>query len=379
MLDRIADITWRRPKLVLAIVGAFAIFAAVATHDLKDHLLAAGFTDSASESEQATALLRESLGYDANPGIAVIVRPRDGGRLDVRSPAVRREVARLSKALAGVQYVGRVVNPLVTPEARGQIAKDGGSLVIAGHLATQDVEDKGGDAAEEAKEKVRSDRLDIAQTGFAPGFDETADQTEDDLVNAELIAFPILALLLLLVFRGVVAAGIPLLIGGISIVGTFLVLRVMSEVVDTSVFALNISTGLSLGLAVDYALLLVSRYREELERDGPTREAHRRTVMTAGRTALFSGFTVAAALAALILLPQRFLYSVGVAGATVGILSATIALLGRPRAAQPPGGAHQHVVGARRAQGLRRVRRLVPARARRDAPPDRGRARQRGA
>ena len=114
--------------------------------------------------------------------------------------------------------------------------------------------------------------------GYAAGFNETNDQTRTDLTKAELIAFPILALLLLFVFRGVVAAAIPLLIGMISIVGTLLVLRVMSGFVDTSLFALNIATGLSLGLAVDYALLMVSRYREEIGRGGATREAHRRTV-----------------------------------------------------------------------------------------------------
>ena len=136
-----------------------------------------------------------------------------------------------------------------------------------------------------------------------------------------------LALLLLFVFRGVVAASIPLLIGGVSIVGTLLVLRMMSTFVDTSVFALNIATGLSLGLAVDYALLLVSRYREEIGRGGASREAHRRTVQTAGRTALFSGLTVAAAMAALVIMPQRFLYSMAVAGASVGVLSSVIAVL----------------------------------------------------
>ena len=105
-------------------------------------------------------------------------------------------------------------------------------------------------------------------------------------------------------------------------------LRVMSGFVDTSLFALNIATALSLGLAVDYALLLVSRYREELDRaGGPTEEAHRRTVRTAGRTALFSGFTVAVALAPLMTMPQRFLYSVGAAGAAVGLLSALMAIL----------------------------------------------------
>jgi RND superfamily putative drug exporter len=328
MLDRIADLTWQRPKLVLATVGALAVFAGVFGHDVEHHLKAAGFTDSASESERATAVLQDNLGYDANPGIVLVVRPRGGGRLDAASPAVRREVARLTRALRRTDYVGRVVNPLEDPRrSAGLIAKDGRSLVISAHLSTADVEDKGGMAAEQAEKRIGRSSLDVSMGGFAPGFNDTENQTREDLTNAELIAFPLLAVLLLLVFRGVIAAGIPLLIGALSILGTFVVLRVMSEVVDTSLFALNIATGLSLGLAVDYALLLVSRYREELARDGPSREAHRRTVMTAGRTALFSGFTVAAAMAALILLPQRFLYSVGVAGASVGILSAVIAIL----------------------------------------------------
>ncbi len=156
------------------------------------------------------------------------------------------------------------------------------------------------------------------------------DQTRDDLTKAELIAFPLLAIMLLVVFRGVIAALIPLLIGVVSILGTLFALRIMAELVDTSLFALNIATALSLGLAVDYALLMVSRYREELEREGATQEAHRRTVATAGRTVLFSGLTVAAAMIALIVFPQRFLYSVAVAGATVAILASVVTLLAVP-------------------------------------------------
>ena len=330
MLDRIADLTWRRPKLVLAVVGAFTLFAVGVGHDVEHHLKAAGFTDSASESERATELLREALGYDANPGIYLIVRDRGGGRLAITRPAVRREVARLSRVLGGVKHVGRVVNPLESPRrSAALIARDGRSLVISGHLSTQDIEDQGGEAAEEAKSRLRlgESSLAVSMGGFAPSFNEVNDQTREDLTNAELIAFPALTILLLLVFRGVIAAAIPLLMGVISILGTFLVLRLMSAFVETSVFALNIATALSLGLAVDYALLLVSRYREEIERDGATREAHHRTVTIAGRTALFSGFTVAVAMAALILLPQRFLYSVGAAGTAVGLLSAATALL----------------------------------------------------
>lgn len=329
MLPRIARLTWRRPRLVLAVVGALAVLAGAVGYDVEHHLKAAGFTDASSESERATGVLRDALGYDATPGIVALVRAPGGGPLEVRSPAVRAEVARIAERLAAVEHVGRVVDPLADPRATGGrgVERDGRSLVVTAFLETQDIEDVGGEAATEAKETVRSDTLDVSFTGFAPGFDEVNDQTRKDLTNAELIAFPALTVLLLLVFRGVVAALIPLLIGVLSILGTFLFLRIMASLVDTSLFALNIATALSLGLAVDYALLLISRYREEAGRRGHGEEAHRATVVHAGRGVLFSGFTVAAAMAALIVMPQRFLYSVGAAGVAVGILSALIALL----------------------------------------------------
>jgi len=327
-VNRIAHLTWRHPKLVLAAVGAFALFAVAIGHNVEEHLKAAGFTDSASESERATALLREKLGYDPNPAIVLVVRAPGGGPLNLSSPTVRRQVNRLGDGMEKVQYVGRVINPVRNPRAGAElIAKDGQSIAIAGYLSTNDIEDAGGIAAEEVKALAEASPLDVAEGGFAQGFNETNDQTRTDLTKAELIAFPILAIFLLFVFRGVVAAFIPLLIGGVSIVGTLFVLRIMSAFADTSLFALNLATGLSLGLAVDYALLMVSRYREEIAADGATEEAHRRTVVTAGRTAVFSGLTVAAAMAALIFMPQRFLYSMAVAGASVAVLSSVIAIL----------------------------------------------------
>lgn len=327
-MDRIADLTWTRPKLVLGVVGIFFLVAVAFGHDVEHHLKAAGFTDPSSESEKGSNLLSNALGYDPNPGVVLIVRAPGGGPLSVRSPSVRREVNQLSDKVAKVRYIGRVVNPLQDPRAGAQlIARDGRSLVILGDLANGDEENDGGIAAEGMEPLIAASRLNVSMGGFAPSFNEVNDQTKTDLTKAELIAFPLLALLLLIVFRGVVAAAIPLVIGGISIVGTLFVLRIMSELVDTSVFALNIATGLSLGLAVDYALLMVSRYREEIAGGGATREAHRKTVLTAGRTALFSGFTVAAAMAALVILPQRFLYSIAVAGASVGVLSAVLAVL----------------------------------------------------
>ena len=165
-------------------------------------------------------------------------------------------------------------------------------------------------------------------------------QAESDLRRAEMLAFPLLFLLSLLFFRSLVAALLPLLIGGLAIVGTFLVLRIASEFGSISIFALNLTTGLGLGLAIDYSLFIVSRYREELARRGiesagagrPTErwEALRATMRTAGRTVLFSSLTVAAALASLIVFPQRFLYSMGIGGSLVALLAAAVALIVLP-------------------------------------------------
>src|SRR5256714_5054472 len=137
---------------------------------------------------------------------------------------------------------------------------------------------------------------------------------QDDLRRAEMLAFPLLFLLSFWFFRSLVAALLPLLVGGLSIVLTFLGLRIASEGLSLSVFALNLVTGLGLGLAIDYSLFMVSRYREEIAEHGAGATALVRTVTTAGRTVLFSSLTVAAALASLLIFPQKFLYSMGVGG-----------------------------------------------------------------
>ncbi len=325
-VTRIADLTWKHPKLVLAAVGLFTLFAFAFSKDVQQHLKAAGFSDPASESSRAQELLIEKTGSDAMPGIVVRVTPPPGeDRLPLRSPALGRETRRLTAELLSLDGVARVEDPLAGSSPQ-LIAPDRSSLLLNAYFSSNDAEVLT-NAADEATERLGSKRFEVTVGGIATGFNEVNNTVEKDLVRAELIAFPLLALLLLIVFRGVVAASIPLLLGMVSVGGTFLALLVMSEFVDTSVFALNITTAMGLGLAVDYGLLLVTRYREELERDGPSRESHRRLVESAGRTVIFSGLTVAAAMAALTLLPQRFLYSLGAGGAIVSIFAALGALL----------------------------------------------------
>jgi uncharacterized membrane protein YdfJ with MMPL/SSD domain len=162
--------------------------------------------------------------------------------------------------------------------------------------------------------------------GFAIAQEQVNKQVEKDLRMAEMLAFPLLFLLSLLFFRSLVAALLPLMIGGLAIVGTFLILRIASEFGSISIFALNLTTALGLGLAIDYSLFIVSRYREEIAKSGPGLPAMRRVLATSGRTVFFSSLTVAAALASLLVFPQRFLYSMGLGGALVALFAALISL-----------------------------------------------------
>lgn len=171
---------------------------------------------------------------------------------------------------------------------------------------------------------------------------EASNQIKHDLVKAESIALLLTLLLLVLAFRGLIAAVLPLIIGVVAIVGTLLLLRGLASVTSVSVYALNLTTALGLGLGIDYSLLLVSRFREELAAGLPTQAAVVETVRTAGRTVLFSAATVAVSLLALLLFPEYFLSSFGYAGIAVVALAAIAAAAGghrqfrvRPPAARP--------------------------------------------
>ena len=204
------------------------------------------------------------------------------------------------------------------------VSRDGNATYFAVALKPTDnkkVQEIGADIADQL-----STHAGVVVGGFAVAQEQVNKQVEDDLRMAEIIAFPLLFLLSLLFFRSLVAAVLPLMIGGLAIVGTFLILRVASEFGSISVFALNLTTALGLGLAIDYSLFIVSRYREEIAKDGPGLAAMRRVMATAGRTVFFSSLTVAAALASLLVFPQSFLYSMGLGGALVVLLAAAVAL-----------------------------------------------------
>src|SRR5690606_33161980 len=145
----------------------------------------------------------------------------------------------------------------------------------------------------------------------------------------EALSLPILFVLMVLIFRGLVAAATPLLVGVVAILGGFVVIRVLAGITEVSVFAVNVITMLGLGMAIDYALFVVSRFREELASGHSTPDAISRTVATAGRTVMVSGLTVTLALSSLLLFPMDFLKSMaygGMAAILVAMLAAISAL-----------------------------------------------------
>ena len=185
------------------------------------------------------------------------------------------------------------------------------------------------DAVVNALKSALNGRRGVVLGGYDVAGQEIGSQATNDLGFAELLAFPLLVLLGLAIFRGV-AALMPVAVGGVSVLGAFVLLRVVNYQLSLSSFALNLVIGLGLGLTVDYSLLLVWRFREELSRGEPVPQALRTTLATAGRTVSFSAVTVAAAMLTLTLFPQRFLVSMGIGGAATAVAACAASLLVTP-------------------------------------------------
>src|SRR5918997_4523912 len=309
----------RHPKRVVIAAVLVVVAAAVAGSSVADRLDPYAADDPATESVRADALL-ERAGVGAGVDVVALVDTPGG----VASPEARARVGEVARGLRADPDVARVVT--FEQGGRALVARDGRSTYVAGSLRPGADEN---DAGERLIDRFEGEPG-VTLGGLAVASPQVNEQVSEDLARAELLAFPLLFLLSFLFFRSVVAALLPLLVGGMSIVLTTLGLRIAGELGSVSVFALNVTTGLGLGLAIDYSLFIVSRYREELAKVGPGAEAIRRTLATAGRTVLFSSLTVAAALGSLLIFPQRFLYSMGIGGMMVAVLAGGVALLVLP-------------------------------------------------
>jgi uncharacterized membrane protein YdfJ with MMPL/SSD domain len=320
MLERLAMLADRRGRRVVIAAVVVSIAAGALGVGVADRLDPYGADDPATESVKGADRL-EQAGY-RETGVVVLVED-----VDVDSAAGRDRIEALTEELRADEDVAAVAS-FYTTGSRDFVSRDGSSTYLAAQLAPTDDEE-----IQNAGERISAaieDEPGVTVGGGAVAQQQANEQVEQDLRTAELYAFPLLFLLSLLFFRSLVAAALPLLVGGLTIVGAMLMLTVASELGSISVFALNLVIGLGLGLAIDYSLFIVSRYREEIAKTGPGLEAMRRTMATAGRTVLFSALTVAGALASLLVFPQRFLYSMGVGGSLVALIAAAVALIVLP-------------------------------------------------
>ncbi len=312
MLSSIANLASRHPRrmalaalLVFVLVG---VFGAPAAGLFKAQN---AFADPHSASARAEALLKRLTGQETSPGVLVVVAAPPG------SPAV----SSAARAIAHQPDVATVASP-AAGRPSPLVSTDGRSSVVAATLRNGTDSDTGVSQIEAALQG----RHDVTLGGADVAGKQVGNQALSDLALAEALAFPLLAIIALLIFRGV-AALLPLAAGGLSVLTAFAVLRVINEFLSLSVFALNLVIAIGLGLAVDYSLFLVWRFREELGRGADVNEALHTTMRQTGRTVLFSALTVAAAMATLTVFPQRFLVSMGLGGAVVALVSAASALL----------------------------------------------------
>src|SRR6266508_1967329 len=315
MMERLAQLADRRAKTILILAVILFVAAGALGAGAAKRLDPFGADDPGTESVIADRRL-EHAGF-RETGVVVLV-----SRTDARSPQGRERIEAIAGRLEADRDVASVSSFLSTG-SRDFISRDGDSTYLAVALRPTDDHGRQGTAGRIADALAGEPGATVGGPALAERQVNT--QVEHDVQTAETYAFPLLFLLSLLFFRSLVAALLPLLVGGLAIVGTLLILRVASELTSISIFALNVATGLGLGLGIDYSLFIVSRYREEIARSGPGLEAMRQTLATAGRTVFFSSLTVAGALASLLVFPQRFLYSMGLAGVAVALLAASIA------------------------------------------------------
>jgi RND superfamily putative drug exporter len=311
---------------VLAGTVVFFIAAALLGGGVASRLGSGGFDDPASESSRAADTIKHDFGKQ-QPDLVFLVTAKSG---TVDDPAVGAAAQALTSDLAAEKQVARAVSYWTAGNPPPLRSKDGRQALVL--VSLRGNEDEVQDAAKDLSPKYGHDSgpISVRVGGFAEVFRQVNQQVEEDLLRAEIIAFPITLLLMILVFGSLVAAGLPLVVGALAIVGTFLVLLIVSSLTEVSIFALNLTTGLGLGLAIDYSLFIVSRFREELHNGRAPHDAVVRTVQTAGKTVAFSSLTVAVALAALLVFPLAFLRSFAYAGIGVALLAGVAAVVSLP-------------------------------------------------
>ncbi|HTJ75471.1 MAG TPA: MMPL family transporter [Acidimicrobiales bacterium] len=328
MLAALARFVVRRRKAVLVAALLAMVVAGAVGGGVAKHLSGGGFDDPGAESSQARRTLAAAFGQ-RSPNLVLLVTATAGS---VDDPQAAAAGVALTKELAAQTGVTQATSYWTLGSPPPLRSADGRQALVLATIGGSD--DHVADVIKQVSPRFTrtgdGSAISVQVGGYAEVFRQVSTQIEHDLKRAETLSLPIVLVLLVVVFGSVVAASLPLGIGALAVIGTFLVLRVLASFTQVSIFALNLTTAMGLGLAIDYSLFVVSRYREELRHGASPDEAMVRTVTTAGRTVIFSAVTVAVSLAAMLVFPLAFLRSFAYAGVAVVALAAVGAVVVLP-------------------------------------------------
>ncbi|MGE0214539.1 MMPL family transporter [Mycolicibacterium sp.] len=329
MLHRIAVLALAAPRRILIAAALVTVALGVFGVPVAKDLSPSGFQDPNSQSARAAQVLTDKFEQGDVPMIIVVSSP-DG----IDSPAARKRGTDIVDLLTEDPHVATVSSAWTSPPAAAAdlVSRDRtAGLVVAGIDGTE--------AQQQTYAKAISDRISGERDGVSVRTGGTAmvnvqitEQSQRDLVLMESLAIPLSFLVLVWVFGGLLAAALPVAIGGMAIIGALAVLRLVTFTTDVSIFALNLATAMGLALAIDYTLLILSRYRDELAAGADRAQALERTMTTAGRTVIFSATTVALSMAVMVLFPMHFLKSFAYAGVATVAFAAAAAVIVTPAA-----------------------------------------------
>ena len=312
--------------LALLVTALATVYGGTVSEKLTNSL--SDYDDPGGGNVAAREIIGRATGIDPQQGYLLLVETGEPVGAGDPAPAAVTAAAELLRSRPEVEQVV----DYTSDGGSALVATDGSSTLVVGNVGA--MTDQESRKAEELLQQAIEDDPDLRGRtwlgGATPGHVQVGQVSDEDLTRAELLSLPVILILLFLVFRGLVAALVPLLGGIVSLLLSMAGLRVATDFMNVSAGAMSLAFALGLGLSIDFGLLIVSRYRDELAAHGPGAQALRRTVATAGRTVLFSALTVAAALAALTAFPHPYLRSMGLAGVITVVSAALFALLGLP-------------------------------------------------
>jgi RND superfamily putative drug exporter len=327
MFKSLGHLVVRRSKALLVLFILGILLAGGLGSQAFSRFDSGGYSDPGSDSAKVTKYLEETFDVK-DPAVVIAVNSKSA---TIDDPAVVATAQELESKLRSESSAEKVISYWSTGGAPFLKSKDGESGLIFVYFKTTDFTETdklGGEYQEKYDGTFKN--LDVYVSGPAVFANSINGRITEDLAKAESISIPLTFILLLLVFGALVASAMPLVIGVTSILGTFFVMYLLTFVTDISIFVLNLTTGLGLGLGIDYALLIVNRFREELSRGISKENAIINTLKSAGKTVFYSGFTVVVTLISLTFFPLNFLKSMGYAGASVVALAVIGALIPLP-------------------------------------------------